>query len=234
MHTVIIDSARRDMVCTWAWWGPDEAWNVVGEIVRGPQSLALGALRVVPHGSLDEDMTDLPTVQARGSATITPALLKRIPLGRLLAQVHAELASAAIAADRSEQWSQHVRTVQAKGDGEPRRGRPSLADSLIRSVAVAYIEDAAAGPGLTKRLAERFGCQPATMRDWIRVARKRGWLTTGEHGRRNAAPGPRMEEEMYGHLLPDGSEPPTTLAERAALVAAQAQDPKLLSDQPPF
>ena len=79
-----------------------------------------------------------------------------------------------------------------------RRGRPPLADDLLEHVARAYLEEAPAGTGLTRRLAERFGRPEPTVRDWVAAARERGYLSPARPGRRGAAPGPRLKGRAAG------------------------------------
>jgi hypothetical protein len=79
-----------------------------------------------------------------------------------------------------------------------RRGRPPLADDLLEQVARAYLEEAPAGTGLTRRLAERFGRPEPTVRDWVAAARERGYLSPARPGRRGAAPGPRLQGRTGG------------------------------------
>jgi hypothetical protein len=201
----VLDSECPDAVCTWMWRGPSADWAVVGEVVRQGPALVLRSLRLLPYGAVDAsgDEED-PAVPPAG--TISPAMLKRIPLGRLLAQVNAELSSRRAAYDqgeyardpllagRPEQWREHIAATDVAE--RPRRGRPPLPDDLLRRVALGYIEDAQLGPGVTRRLAQAFGVQPNTMRDYIRAARKREWLAPGAPGSRSAAPGLRLLDEV--------------------------------------
>jgi hypothetical protein len=73
-----------------------------------------------------------------------------------------------------------------------RRGRPPLADELLEEVALAYLEEAKRGRGLTRRLAKRFDRPEETVRDWIHACRVRGYLSPGASGRRGAQPGDRL------------------------------------------
>lgn len=207
----VIDSTRPDAVCTWVWWGPTPDWDVAGELVRQGAALALRSLRIVPHASLDGSGDDVePRVAATG--TINPAMLKRIPLGRLLAQVNVALSQRSVAHDRGElgvdptlqgrleQWRAHVAEVASAPAPSRRRGRPPLSDDLLRRVAVAYIEGAPDGPGVTARLAEDFGVQRNTMRDYIRAARAKHWLGPGAPGSRNATPGWRLLDDVHADV----------------------------------
>jgi hypothetical protein len=73
-----------------------------------------------------------------------------------------------------------------------RKGRPPLPDELLEEVALAYLEEAKSGRGLTGRLAARFGRPNETIRDWVHACRKRGYLSPGTTGRRGAQPGERL------------------------------------------
>lgn len=82
-----------------------------------------------------------------------------------------------------------------KPPGTPRRGRPPLPASLLQEVAVAYLEELPRGRGVLRRLSERFERPETTMRDWVRAARDREYLTRAtQPGRRGALPGPRLLE----------------------------------------
>jgi hypothetical protein len=193
----VIDSDRPELVCDWRWWGPTRAWDVVGSLVRVKSALALGQLTVVPHGSVSDDFETAPEVLPE--ASITAGTLKAIPLGRLLAQVHADLYRRASDAPKNEQWARHVVEVFNASPTETsvRTGRPALSDDLLREVAIAYLTEAEKGPGLTSRVADRFNRPSETIRDWIRASRKRGYLTKADPGRRGAAPGPRLLHDQF-------------------------------------
>jgi hypothetical protein len=142
---------------------------------------------------------------------ITSSLLRRIPLGRIVAAAQRTLAE--------RNWvTEGIRVVPGGllvGDDIPgetrtllertneqaspqRRGRPPLADDLLEQVARAYLEEAPAGTGLTHRLAERFGRPEPTVRDWVAAARERGYLSPARPSRRGAAPGPRLKSRDGG------------------------------------
>lgn len=78
-------------------------------------------------------------------------------------------------------------------------GRPRLSDEHLAAVAVAYIEELGHGRGVLRRLGKRFDREPETMRDHVRIARERGFLTPAlGAGRKGAAPGHRLIELMSG------------------------------------
>jgi hypothetical protein len=78
-----------------------------------------------------------------------------------------------------------------------RSGRPRLSDEHIAAVALTYLDELPNGPGVLRRLGERFNRGPETMRDQVRIARRRGFLTPAvKAGRKGAAPGPRLVEFM--------------------------------------
>lgn len=83
----------------------------------------------------------------------------------------------------------------------PPSGRPALPDEFLVAVALAYVEESAAGAGVYVRLSKRLGrlrgtrrrVPDATIKDWIRTARARGFLApAGKQGRRGGEPGPRL------------------------------------------
>lgn len=84
----------------------------------------------------------------------------------------------------------------------PGRGRPALPDDFLAAVAIAYIEECAAGRGVLKRVGVRVGplrgMRPRqvllqTVKDWVRLARDRGFLTPAtKQGSRGGQPGPRL------------------------------------------
>ena len=72
-------------------------------------------------------------------------------------------------------------------------GRPRLPDDQLRDVAVAYLAELQNGRGVLRRLGERFERPEPTMRDWVRAARREGFLTPAKKaGSRGALPGPRL------------------------------------------
>lgn len=167
-------------------------WDDFGDFV-GPRE------EEAPAGTEDEE--DLPAV----SAPITSDVLRRIPLGQIIARAQAELA------DRS--WRQEGVTILGRSPAavtglEPasrqalehanalsqptQRGRPPLDDSLLHRVAHAYLREAVNGPGLTRRLAGLFDRPESTVKDWIKAARDRGYLSPAVPGRRAAGPGPLL------------------------------------------
>jgi hypothetical protein len=86
----------------------------------------------------------------------------------------------------------------------PRPGRPKLADDLLRQVALAYLAEVRAGRGVLRRLAERFERPETTIRDWVRIARREGWLGPAtKSGRRGADPGPRLLAERLAQQEED-------------------------------
>jgi transposase-like protein len=211
----------EDKVCDFRWWGPTEQWDVVGEVERGASGLQVRSLRVVPHGGDVDDLDDRDEAHAL-DAGITPKLLRDIPLGRLLTQVHAQLLEHVRegppkdwARPELPQWMRHTQSLdETRGATGRRPGRPRLDDALLRELAVAYIEDDG-GRGVHARLAQRFGREQSTIRDWIRAARDRKYLAEAAHGQRSAAPGERLLEEIYQDVTGDEGVWPTARPRRA-------------------
>jgi hypothetical protein len=155
-----------------------------------------------------DDPDDEPVPEPE--SLITSDLLRKIPLGTIVARAQATLAQ--------EDWRDEG--VTQLGLTGPRdiptenllptelaalehaaasatsmtRGRPSLPDDLLAEVAHRYLREAAAGPGLTRRLSAHFDRPEPTIRDWISAARRRGFLSEATPGRRAAAPGPMLEQ----------------------------------------
>lgn len=136
---------------------------------------------------------------------ITSDVLRRIPVGRLIAMAQRSLAQ--------EEWrTEGLQVIMGPDRGpdeltqteisaletgiraaqQTKRGRPSLPDSILIDIAHAYLEEAAAGVGLLNRLSLRFDRPEATVRDWIATARREGYLTPAVPGKRGAGPGPRL------------------------------------------
>jgi hypothetical protein len=138
-------------------------------------------------------------------ALITSDILRRIPLGGIIARVERDLPDDSWRnegirhvpgddrlfpddlSDDQRRALENTRTLTAR-----RRGRPELSDELLIDVAQAYLDEARLGPGLTRRLAERFDRPEPTIRDWITTARRRGFLGPTAPGRRGATPGPNL------------------------------------------
>jgi hypothetical protein len=139
---------------------------------------------------------------------ITGALLRGIPLGRILAWAHDAMATGEWRAEGLTMLSlsgttkvvptrdldEQTRAALERTAAVPsrRHGRPPLSDELLEEVARAYLGEAKRGRGLTRRLATRFGRPEETIRHWIHVCRCRGYLSPGVAGRRGAQPGDRL------------------------------------------
>lgn len=235
----VVDSMQPDTVCNWRWWGPEPAWDVLGYVLRRGNGLVLERVQVVPHGWFDEPEDEGDPDAPTATTSVSPSLLKAIPLTRLMAQVHGDLLRRASQTVADEQWARHVREVAASAQLAPssRTGRPSLSHDLLREVALAYLKEAEVGRGLTLRLAVKFDRPQATIRDWIRAARREGFLSEAKPGRLDAAPGWRLLDELHSEVTGlEGTGFDTTAEVRAAAVIASSAAAARLdpSDQPPF
>ena len=163
-------------------------------------------------GSSDEypppDTPDQPDSQ-NPPCLITSDVLRRIPIGEILTRTQRRLADdswrtegvrllappgetgANLAADELTE-EQRRALENSVAIGARRRGRPELSDELLIDVAEAYIWEAGRGRGALKRMSEIFDRPEATIRDWIALARRRGYLAPTKAGRRGAAPGPNL------------------------------------------
>ncbi|MFH9829081.1 hypothetical protein [Streptomyces bobili] len=140
------------------------------------------------------------------SAPITSDVLRRIPLGQIVARAQAELAdqswndegvitlrigrtragNAAVLAPAAT-----LALENASALAQPaQRGRPPLEEELLHRVAHAYLREAVNGPGLHRRLAQLFDRPEPTVKDWIKAARERGYLSPAVPGKRAARPRP--------------------------------------------
>lgn len=162
---------------------------------------------VVPDVEAQPGSDDPPTL-------ITGDILRRIPLGDIVARTQRWLADDSWRTEgirslpgpdlrTDDLTDQQRRALENSSNSVPRRrGRPELSDELLVDVAEAYIQEAGLGRGAIGRMADTFDRPEATIRDWISIARRRGYLAPTKPGRRSAAPGPRLPKPRK----PDESE----------------------------
>ncbi len=152
------------------------------------------------------------------SAPITSEVLRRIPLGQIVARAQAELADQSwkdegvitLGLGRPQGSSAaglapaSVRALENAGAlAQPaQRGRPPLDGELLHRLAHAYLREAVNGPGLHRRLADLFDRPEPTIKDWIKAARVRGYLSPAVPGRRAAGPGPLLGRPESGPGVP--------------------------------
>lgn len=75
---------------------------------------------------------------------------------------------------------------------KPTRGRPPVPRAELAAVAEAYLDEVGKGPGVTRRIGQRLDMVEDTVRDRIRMARDREFLTPTKRGRRGGSPGPAL------------------------------------------
>lgn len=138
---------------------------------------------------------------------ITSDLLRRIPLGAIVARTEARLADTSwlengvivvMGPDKAPEdlTESEMRALTTASTVRPRpRGRPTLSDEHLENVARAYLEEATQGVGLTRRLAARFDRPEPTIRDWVAATRSRGYLSKASPGRRGASAGPKLHTQ---------------------------------------
>jgi hypothetical protein len=127
---------------------------------------------------------------------------RRTPPGGITANLLRELSPSSVAAAAADVSGidsfsavlmKHARRAVSEDLPSPaphRKGRPPLSDEYLATVAVAYLEELPKGRGVLGRLADRFDREPATMRDQVRIARDRHFLTDApSQGRKGGGPG---------------------------------------------
>jgi hypothetical protein len=77
---------------------------------------------------------------------------------------------------------------------QARRVGRKYPDSHYRDIALIYLDllDQGYRRGILIQLAEQLGIRRETARDWVHRARELGYLTTSQHGRAGAQPGPQL------------------------------------------
>ncbi|MFV8314949.1 hypothetical protein [Mycobacterium sp. 23] len=149
------------------------------------------------------DSVELPDSQ-NPPALINSDVLRRVPLGDIITRTERQLVDDSWRtegvrafpgpnlmpdelSDEQRRALENSSTAAAR-----RRGRPELSDELLIDVAETYVWEAGRGRGALKRMSEVFDRPEATIRDWIAMARRRGYLAPTKPGRRGAAAGPNL------------------------------------------
>lgn len=86
-------------------------------------------------------------------------------------------------------------TAASRYTPRPEGGRPRLSDAHLREVALAYLGELRGGRGVLARLADRFQVSERLASEWVVKARKTGFLSSGERGRRGGGLGPRLADD---------------------------------------
>lgn len=184
-----------DLVATFECEPASAEWFASGDVSRGPQGLVISRLEV-RWG---------PT----SVGGITGGTLQKVPVGRVLRLVRAEI-DPAFTAPAPIADLPIVRQIREGG-------RVALDDALLREVAYRYWFYTQPGqpPGAIKRMAADFGRPDETIRTWVARARKGGWLGPSVKGRSGAEAGPKLK-----HVL----EMEATLAELSVPLSEEGQD----------
>jgi hypothetical protein len=149
-----------------------EGWTASGTITRTFKGLTISHLEIDP---------------AAVNESVTAAILRKIPLGEILAEAAAsQPVINAVVRLLTE------RPVEAPPQDTRRPGRTPLSDALLERITVGYLAELQAGKGAVKRLAEKEGQSTATISRWLHRARERGWLAAAAQGREGGEPGPRL------------------------------------------
>lgn len=210
--------------------------TVYGVLVNRGNGLEVGELELFRRnwGCLDgsdnylHPDTQPAAVDEEPPSLITSDVLRRIPIGDIISRAGRQLAD--------ESWRTHGVRVFMGSDLKPedlsdeqrralenststrarRRGRPELSDELLIEVAEAYIDEAGRGRGAHGRLSAIFDRPEATIRDWVSIARRRGFLAPTKPGRPGAAPGPNLPSISRANT--GGGKPNFTRARRRTII----------------
>jgi hypothetical protein len=127
-----------------------------------------------------------PNAATTPAGGVTTNLLRELSPQRALAAVVEGIPQAIDVYSRPEQ----------KSEARPRGGRPRVSDEELARVASNYLAELQSGQsGITTRMRLALGYpKDSTVRDRIRMARDRGFLTATKRGRRGGGPGPALLE----------------------------------------
>lgn len=169
-----------------------------------------------PTGMVVRSMSIEAVPDATPTGGITAGILRALSPAKISAQAgqaftepksssdsQAERVARLLATFRRDEISRaHPASARAEHSGP---GRPPLPDELLREVALAYIDEVKGGRGIYRRLSQRFGRPEETIRDWIRISRREGFLApAAKRGARSAEPGPRLREKSTTRMEEDG------------------------------
>lgn len=186
---------RPGVVAEFVWLGPGDEWQTVGDVRVTPAgSLVLGSVCVTPR----------PGVPLSSSG-VTALVLRGVRTGELLDGVQKWLSHDVDVADARRMFAtptqpdpDDVARVDAAATAERPKGggRKGFPDDHYRRCALDALELHNSGitRGLRAALASKWNVPPETARDWLRAARKRGFLAPAQHGRTGVSPGPRLTE----------------------------------------
>lgn len=178
----------------------DGAWKARWVVAKQDGRLVVRSLTIEPTGPA----TPLGGVTANLLRGLSPADLTKAvagQVGRPEPGVHEPEDIGSFAVRTSEVEAARVDPVV---DDAPKVGRPPLSDEHLAQVAEAYIVELLRGRGILRRMGERFDRTPEAMRDQVKAARKRGFLTESvKSGRAGAEPGPRLLEMRRAQMNGD-------------------------------
>lgn len=153
-------------------------WTVEGEIIQGPQGLAIRSIQIE---------TSSPLGVAQG-------ILRTFPIGEVLGQARALLAKGIDREATAPEAAPCSCGCRAHSDRLDGSRYTAMSDDFLRRVALAWIEEAVSEKrgAAMDRMAARFDRPTGTLRTWITRARRDGWLAPAARGRVGAEPGPKL------------------------------------------
>lgn len=149
-----------------------------------------------------------PTERATPAGGVTAALLRTLSVERAKTTANTARGAALTATNATPEMLRLIAASnRANLDGPPRRGRktttgrPRLSEDFLAEVALTYLAELPAGRGVLGRVGRQVGpsrglrerdINTQTTKDWVRIARSRGFLTEGSQGQRGAQEGPAL------------------------------------------
>lgn len=186
----------------------EDGWELLGRVARAGDELVISDLEIRPLSFVPDTESDgwpRPRTPADPipSGGINASVLRSIRTGELVAKVRAHI----LREPEWIEWREGLGIAVSPEDAETarraadavkatplRRGSRGYPDDHYRGVALEYLRLQAEGrsKGLLIDMAETYGRPRETIRDWVRGARERGFLSGGVRGKVGAEPGPNL------------------------------------------
>lgn len=183
----------------------DADWWISATVVRDGPQLVIGRLTIEPNIYKHDDR---PPPGGIGSAEVRGVRVGEV-LARALGQAEAapnrRRATRQLLPELAEHFTElglgeeEVKLAREAAEeavqGRPKPGRPPKPDSFYEQLAREYLELQAQegrSRGIQPQLADRHGYSREAVRDWVREARRRGFLAPARKGQAGARAGPQL------------------------------------------